>query len=124
MNVVREKNISQPMIGQLNINSIRNNFYFLEYEASKHLDITDIRDKNWWVISLTQFLLDGFSGPYRLCCCANGGGKPLHVRYDVSSCLLAECKLQDNIKCQFIEINIRKKKWPLSCPYDLNKKNI
>ena len=39
LNVVREKNISQPMIGQLNINSIRNKFYFLEYEASKHLDI-------------------------------------------------------------------------------------
>ena len=58
-----------------------------------------------------QFLLDGFSRPYRLDCCANGGGIILCVRDDISSCLLTEYKLQDNTKCLFIEINIRKKKW-------------
>ena len=39
LNNVREKIINRPIIGQLNINSIRNNFDFLESEASKHLDI-------------------------------------------------------------------------------------
>ena len=43
LNDVREKNISRPIIGQLNINSISNKFHFLESEASKHLEhITDI----------------------------------------------------------------------------------
>ena len=39
LNDVREKIISRPVIGQLNINSIRNKFHFLESVASKHLDI-------------------------------------------------------------------------------------
>ena len=39
LNDVREKNINQPIIVQLNINSIRNKFHFLESESSKHLDI-------------------------------------------------------------------------------------
>ena len=64
LNDVREKNINRPIIGQLNINSIRNKFHFLESEASKHLDIL--------LISMTkidesfpsaQFLLGGFSRP-------------------------------------------------------------
>ena len=51
-NDVREKNINRPIIGQLNINSIRNKFHFLESEASKHLDIlltseTKIYEFNW-----------------------------------------------------------------------------
>ena len=52
LNDVREKNINRPIIGQLNINSIRNKFHFLESEASKHLDIlltceTKIYEFNW-----------------------------------------------------------------------------
>ena len=39
LNDVREKNINRPIIGQMNINSIRNNFHFLESGASKQLDI-------------------------------------------------------------------------------------
>ena len=45
LNNVREKIINRPIIGQLNINSIRNNFDFLESEASKHLDILLISEK-------------------------------------------------------------------------------
>ena len=39
LNDVTEKNINRPIIGQLNINSIRNKFHFFESEACKHLDI-------------------------------------------------------------------------------------
>ena len=52
LNDARQKNINQPIIGQLNINSIRKNFNFLESEASKHLGITHIWNKDWWVIFL------------------------------------------------------------------------
>ena len=65
LNDVREKNINQPIIGQLSINSIRNKFHFLESEASKHLDILLISatkiDESF---PLAQFLLDGLSRPY------------------------------------------------------------
>ena len=44
LNDVRQKNINRPIIGQLNINSIRNKFRFLESEASKHIDILMISE--------------------------------------------------------------------------------
>ena len=125
LNDARQKNINQPIIGQLNINSIRNKFHFLESEASKHLDILLISEtKIDESFPSAQFLLDGFSRPYRLDRCANGGGILLYVRDDISSCLLTEYKLQDNTECLFIEINIRKKKWLFCCSYNPNKNNI
>ena len=107
MNDAREKNINRPIIGQLNINSIRNKFHFLESEASKHLDILLISEtKIDESFPSAQFLLDGFSRPYRLDRYANGGGILLYVRDDIFSWLLTEYKLQDNTKCLFIEIKI------------------
>ena len=95
MNDVREKNINRPIIGQLNINSIKNKFHFLESEASKHLDILLISEtKTDESFPSAQFLLGGFSRPYILDRCANGGGILQYVRDDVSSCLLTEYKLQ------------------------------
>ena len=89
LNGVREKKINRPIIEQLNINLIRNKFHFFEFEASKHLDILLISEtKIDETFLLAQFLLDGFSRPYRLDNCANGGGKPLYVRDDISACLL------------------------------------
>ena len=94
LNNAREKNTNRTIIGQLNINSIRNKFHFLESEASKHLDILLISEtKIDEPLSWAQFLLDGLSRPYRLDRCANVGG----------------ILLQDNTECLFIEINIRKK---------------
>ena len=126
MNDVKEKNINQPTIGQLNINSIRNKFHFLESEASKHIDIlllipeTKIDES----FPLAQFLLNGFSRPYRLDHCANGGGILLYVRDDISSCSLTEYNLQDNTKCLFIKINTRKRKWLFCYSCNPNKNNI
>ena len=83
------KRINRPIIGQLNINSIRNKFCFLESEASKHLDILLISEaKIDETFPSAQFLPDGFSRPYKLDRCANGGGILLSVRDDISSCLL------------------------------------
>ena len=64
LNDVREKNINRPIIGQLNINSIRNKFHFLESEASKHLDILLISEtKINELFPSVQILLDGLSRP-------------------------------------------------------------
>ena len=65
--------ISRHIIEQLNILSIRNKFHFLESEACKNLDIlltweTKIDES----FLSAQFLLDGFSRPYRQDRCANG----------------------------------------------------
>ena len=112
--------MNRPIIGQLNINSVRNKF-----KASNYLNILLISEtKIDESFPLAQFFLDGFSRPYRLDRCANGGGILLYVRDDISSCLLTEYKLQDNTECLFIEINIRKKKSLFCCSYNPNKNNI
>ena len=73
LNNVREKNVNRPIMGQSNINSIRNKFHFLKSEASKHLDILLISDtKIDESYPSVQVLLDGFSKPYRLGRCENG----------------------------------------------------
>ena len=69
-----------------------------------------------------KFLLDGFSRPYTLDRCANGGGILLYVRYDISSGL--QDKLQDNTECLFIETDRRKKKLLFCCSYNPNKIDI
>ena len=125
MSDVRQKNINQPIIGQLNIHSIRNEFHFLKSEARKHPDIlliseTNIDESFPWA----QFLLGEFSKRYSLDPCANGEEKLLYVRDDPSSCLLTERKLQDNTESLFIEINTRKKKWLLCCSHNANKNNV
>ena len=70
-----------------------------------------------------QFLFDGFSKPYRLDRCSNGGGILLYVK-DISSRLLTDHRLPDNGKCLFTEINIRTKKWFLCCPCNPHRNNI
>ena len=62
LNDVREKNINGPIIGQLIINSIRNEFHFLESEACKLVDTLLISEtKVDASFPSVQFLLDGFS---------------------------------------------------------------
>ena len=72
-----------------------------------------------------QFLLDWFSKLYRLLDrWSNGGGILLYVKDDISSCLLTDHRLPDNVECLFTEINKRNKKSLLCCSYNPHKNNI
>ena len=71
-----------------------------------------------------HFLLDGFSKPYRLDRCSNGNGILLYVKDDISSRLLTDHRLPDNVECLFTEINIRNKKLILCCSHNPHKNNI
>ena len=68
-----------------------------------------------------QFLLDGFSKPYRLERCSNGGGILLYIRDDIPSRLLSNSNKTESI---FTEINFRKKKWLICASYNPHKSNI
>ena len=57
----------------------------------------------------SQFMIDGFSKPYRLDRCSNGGGILIYVRNDINSRLITKSKVSDKIECLFIEIILRKK---------------
>ena len=94
-------------LGDLNITSISNKFQFLASQIINNVDVLLVSETKLDDFYPTvQFLLDGFSKPYRLDRCSNGGGLP------------------DNVEFLFIEINIRNKKWLLCCSYNLHKNNM
>ena len=114
--------MNRPIIAQLNINSISNKFKFLEKDICANLDILLISEtKLDDSFSSAQFLLDGFSKPYRLDLCSNGGGILLYIRDDILSRLLSNSNKTESI---FAEINFRKKKWLICASYNPHKSNI
>ena len=122
---LRWKNKNRPIIAQLNINSLRNKFVFLSSQITKYVDIlllsgTKLDDS----FPTGQFSLNGYSKPYRVDRSSNGGGILLYVRDDIPSRLLTGYKIKDNLELFFVEVNIRKKKWLLSCSYNPHKSNI
>ena len=110
------------MIAQLNINSTRNKFQFLEKELCANLDILLISEtKLDDSFPSAQFLLDRFSKPYRLDRCSNGGGILLYIRDDIPARLLSNSNKTESI---FVDINFRKRKWLICASYNPHKSNI
>ena len=116
---LRIKNLKKWIIGQLNINSLRNKFDLLTYQIMDIIDILMITktklDKNF---PIGQFFINGFSSPFRLDLDRNGGGILLYIREDIPSKLLT---IEHIIEEFFIEVNLRKKRWLISCSYNPNK---
>ena len=105
----RLKNRNRPIIGQLNINSIRNKLNFLGSEISPCpllVSETKLDDS----FPTAQFLMSGFCKQYRLDRRWNVGCLLLYIREYIPFRLLTEYKPHENVKCLFVEINIRKKK--------------
>ena len=122
---IRQKNLYSPIIGQLNINSIRNKFSFLDELVKDYLDILLISEtKLDDSFTSNQFLLKGFSKPCRLYRSSNGGGLLLYIKEDIPSRVSNNFVMPQNMECMFVEINIHKRKWLLCCSYNPNKNNI
>ena len=68
----------------------------------------------------SQFPIDSFSSPFRLDRNSSGGGIMLFVREEIPSELLSEYKPNSSVENIFIDINLRSKKWLLSCSYNPN----
>ena len=58
-----------------------------------------------------QFLIEGFSQPYRMDRNRNAGGVLIYVREDIPSKELKKHIFPDDIEGIFIEVNLRKIKW-------------
>ena len=107
---IRKNNLNRPILGQLNIKSIRNKFSFLASHIGNNLDVLLISEtKLDDTFPTTQFFLDGFKKPYRLDSFSKGGGLLLFVRDDISSSLLTEHKSPTNLGCIIVEMSIRQK---------------
>ena len=63
-----------------------------------------------------QFVIKGYSTPFRLDRNQNGGG--LYVREDIPRKILKEYTPEKPIENFFVKINLRSRKWLLSCSYN------
>ena len=118
---LRTSNLDKLVFAHLNVNFIRNMFEMLSDQIKGNIDVllvseTKIDDS----FPNGNFLIDGFSTPYRLDQNSNGGGLMLLVREDIPSNLV-EAK---PIEGFYIELNLRNDKWLLNCSYNPHKNNI
>ena len=115
--------MNKIIVGQLNINSIRNKFDFLAQQVKGNTDILMISEiKLDESFPVGQFMIDGYSVPLRFDRNGNGGGILLYIREDKPSKLLS---IYQNIEGFSVEINMRSnKKWLLNCSYNPKKVQI
>ena len=119
---VRVKNPNRIIIGQLNINSLRNKIEMLQEVVKNNIDILLISEtKLDSSYPDGQFLLKHFSSPIRLDRNANGGGLLLYIREDIPCKVLNKHSNDGNFESLFIELNLKSKRWLLSCSYNPNK---
>ena len=83
------KNLNKLVVGQWNINSIRNMFDFVAHQGQGIVDILMILEtKLDGSFPLGKFLLDGYSIPYLSDGIGIGRGILLFIRQDIPSKLL------------------------------------
>ena len=112
------KNLNKPIIGSLNINSIRNKFEQLKYFIKDEIDILLINEtKLDESFPTAQFSIEGFSKLHRLDRNENGGGILLYVKENIPSKILSKHYFSCDMEGIFIEINLRKVKWVLFGTY-------
>ena len=108
---IRVKNVNKVIFGTLNINSLAPKFEQLREVIGKNIDILTIQEtKLDSSFPIGQFLIEGYSEPYRLDRNRNGGGVMIYVREDIPSRLLSKHTFTKAIEGLFVEVNLRKTK--------------
>ena len=83
---LRIKNVNRVIIGTLNINSLPEKFEQLKLLIGNYLDILVIQEtKLDSSFPKDQFLIEGYTKPYRLDRNRCGGGVMIYVREDIPS---------------------------------------
>ena len=122
---LRNENPFRVIIGHININSIRNKFEPLVKYVGNNLDILMVSEtKIDDTFPESQFLIEGFSTPYRLDRTAKGGGILVYIRQDIPSKYIKKLTVNESFEGFFVEINLRSKKWLLGCSYNPHKEKI
>ena len=81
LRALRKKNLSKLIIAHLKVNSLRNKLEFLKEQIQDNIDILMISETKIYASFPTgQFLLNGYSTPFRLDRNAHEGGILLYVR--------------------------------------------
>ena len=114
---LRKKNLNRLILAQFNINSMRNKFDQLVNGIKGNIDVLMISEtKLDDSFPSMQFLIEGYGPPYRLDRNSHGSGILGYVREDIP------CKVIPMKNCTieglFLELNLRSKKWLISCSYN------
>ena len=123
LKTIRDENLNKLIFAHLNINLIRNEFEELINQVKGTVDVlmiseTKIDDS----FPIVNFLIDGFSQPYRIDRNSSGGGIMLYVMEDIPSNLL---KVESLTKEGFyVELKLRSKNWLINCSYNPNRNAI
>ena len=116
--MLRIRNPNKIIIGILNMNSLPNKFEQLKDIIMQHIDILVLTEtKRDDTFPTAQFLVNGFSEPYRLDRNRNGGGVMIYIREDIPSKRLDKHVFPYDMKGLFVELNFRKCKWLLFGTY-------
>ena len=116
MKKLRTKSLNRVIIGQININSIRNKTELLSEAVLGNIDFLMVSEaKIDMSFPASQFVIQGFAAPFRLDRTNTGGGILVNVRDDIPSKLLNISCVSSDSECLAVEINLRKTKWLLIC---------
>ena len=117
--------MNRVIIGHLNINSIRNKFNQLKEVLKDRIDILMISEtKVDSTFPESQFIMPGYSKPYRLDRTRYGGGLIIYVREDIPSKILKQYCFPNDVECMLLEIKLHKKKWILCGGYNPHNNSI
>ena len=112
------------LLSYINVNSIRSKFENFTGVVGEQIDILVIAetkiDSSFYI---SEFLICGFKGPYRLNVSGNGGGVLVYVRDNPLSKQLNTLSTQPDIQVVLFEINARKQKWLVLAIYKMIKQN-
>ena len=109
INKLRIDNANRIIIAHLNINNIRNKIDMLSTIVRNKIDILCITEtKLDDTFPLSNFLISGFSPPYRLDRSSKGEGILVYVRSDIPSKELKSIPIPKCMECVCFEINLKK----------------
>ena len=122
---IRITNLNRIVISHININSIRNKFELVAEAVVGNVDILMVTEtKTDESFPTSQFIIPGFTSPYRFDRTKDGGGILVYIREDIPSKLLNISYIASDIEWLGIEVNLRKVKWLVICSYNPHKNNI
>ena len=108
---IRIENLKNVIIGQLNINSLRNKIHGLAEFMRGNLDILVLTEtKLDHTFPTKQFLIPGYRTPFRADRNKDGGGVMIYVREDIPCDILLKHIMPGNVEAILVEINLRKNK--------------
>ena len=111
---LRQKNPNRLLIGNLNINSICSKFDKRKCLLKGKVNILTITESKLdSSFTANQFLIDGYSKPFRFDRNRNVVGVLLYVKEDIACRELKSDKLPNDIDEIFNKLNLRKAKWLL-----------